>query len=1491
MKKKRILKGVLKQATAVFFALALVVSGMTPMAAPMIVKAESENLFIDGDFGDDDTDETSIYTNQNWYSEGTNWSAVNIIEYNQYAAQDGDSGLEINYGAANAADGVANVYQTMATLEAGNYTVTGYVKETNGKLGTIQLMNGSEVSTDTVNITADFAQFTFEFTLEEAVTNYNVGVSINSYTGAWVCLDTVSLVKSESDGESGTPDGESGTPDDESGTPDGEGGTDDTTSDVIFHSDMTSWDEDVAIFNPKWSGTWRTCEVKSATEDLNFYSAETDTLTLSYTKTDVPAGTYKLSVDTYGQNYNGKISATVGNEFVEKEFTPSSTSTYATSETETITLSETASVTITVVIDITTAEGWGYMDNIKLSKAEADDGSDDTGNDDTGNTDTLPEGTYLDCTMDDWTNHFAIWNQSWSSGTAGSFEQKDGEAPDNMTKVMNLWSAAAQELTLSYTKTGVPAGKYRATVDTGGEEATGTLSISVGENKKSANLVGGSYNNYPTTSTDVLTMEETSDITVTLNINFEAGGYLKVDNIKLVAVSDEEILAEKTEKLNALNTLIEACKALNSEDYTEESFATFQEVLTEAETFYTNASADLSSVEAEAIVAMTEKLQAAKDALVDASIVATDIFVEKVTFNRADFIKGVDVSSFVAQRNSGVKFYDFDGNELSDAGFFTLLKDSGVNWVRIRVWNNPYDANGNGYGGGNNDLEKAKTIGKLATDAGLRVLIDFHLSDFWADPAAQDAPKAWEGYTLEQKETAVYDYVYNSLTALKAAGVDVGMVQVGNETNNGICGEDTSNWSGMATIFNAGSRAVRAYEESVYGAGTEDGSKVKVALHFTEPQDSGVQKELAGNLDTYNVDYDVFATSYYPFWHGSLENLNSVLDDIAVTYGKEVMVAETSYAYTLEDGDGHENNVRAGSTLPYNVSYQGQADAVSKIIKTVNKTTGGIGVFYWEPAWIPVSVYDPSAANAAEVLASNKAKWEANGSGWASSYSAEYDPNNAGLWYGGASWDNQALFDFTGHPLPSLNVFKYVDSGSTAPVRLDVLRAASAEFIEGETITLPATVTGVNNDGSEVEVSVVWNQDQINAITKYGSYTITGTGEGLQAICNLEVLPKNLLVNGGFEDGIGEGNGWTINYGENDSSIWSKLIHMDDEGNVKRGDNAVKFDAWVDVIKPVTFTQTVSGLEPGVYSCFMNVQGGADEGTYNISISAKGDTEAGSDSAVLTSWLVWDEARVDNIVVENGDSVTVTITIEATQTGAWGTIDEVYLYRTGNLAGSSGQPNSGNTTSSSESSSSQSTAAEETKIDWSKVTSQLQNVVTKLFALMRENAEGAELVDGNYNMDIAARGETKVPVSVLSNLKDKNVTMAFQTGYGVSLSISGQDLKDDNLVEIKEIDLTTKCNVNAIPKNLVEMKTVQSFFNKLVWVKDTGTFSVPVNMHVHVGTENMGRIAYLYRYDAITQEMTLKGSFLVTKEGQAMFKLEQGGDYLVTVVPTLSNLR
>lgn len=176
-----------------------------------------------------------------------------------------------------------------------------------------------------------------------------------------------------------------------------------------------------------------------------------------------------------------------------------------------------------------------------------------------------------------------------------------------------------------------------------------------------------------------------------------------------------------------------------------------------------------------------------------------------------------------------------------------------------------------------------------------------------------------------------------------------------------------------------------------------------MALHFTEPN-TGVQSAIAANLDTYGVDYDVFATSYYPFWHGTLSNLQSVLGSIAKNYGKKVMVAETSYAYTFEDGDGHENNVRADKAssldLNYNISVQGQADSVSSVMETISNTTNGIGMFYWEPAWIPVQTYDENAADAAEVLASNQQKWRLTVPGGRQAIPMSNDPGGCGtlLW-------------------------------------------------------------------------------------------------------------------------------------------------------------------------------------------------------------------------------------------------------------------------------------------------------------------------------------------------------------------------------------------------------------------------------------------------------------------------------------------------------------
>ena len=380
--------------------------------------------------------------------------------------------------------------------------------------------------------------------------------------------------------------------------------------------------------------------------------------------------------------------------------------------------------------------------------------------------------------------------------------------------------------------------------------------------------------------------------------------------------------------------------------------------------------------------------------------------VEAVAGLPADFILGMDVSSLLAEERSGVRYYDFDGAERD---LFEILADAGVTHIRVRVWNDPYDAAGNGYGGGNCDVPCAAALGRRAAAAGLKLIVDFHCSDFWADPGKQAPPKAWADMPLDEKADALHAFICESLQTITDAGAEIAMVQIGNETNGFFCGE--RDWDAIALLMQSGSQAVRA---SCPGA--------LVALHFTNPERAGAYADYAAQLAARGVDYDVFASSYYPFWHGKLENLRSVLSAVARDYGKRTLVMETSYAYTDEDTDFSGNTISADSKVakPYPYTVQGQADALRAVIAAAAETDGCLGVVYWEGAWISVG---------GASWAQNSVRWEKFGSGWASRFAADYDPSDAGRWYGGCAVDNQALFDASGRALPSLRVFSLVRGG------------------------------------------------------------------------------------------------------------------------------------------------------------------------------------------------------------------------------------------------------------------------------------------------------------------------------------------------------------------------------------------------------------------------------------------------------------------------------
>ncbi len=413
------------------------------------------------------------------------------------------------------------------------------------------------------------------------------------------------------------------------------------------------------------------------------------------------------------------------------------------------------------------------------------------------------------------------------------------------------------------------------------------------------------------------------------------------------------------------------------------------------------------------------------------SAVYKDVVFPALSVNDGEVIKGVDVSSVLSLENSGVVFRNSSGEEQD---IFCTLKDAGVNYIRVRIWNDPHNAQGKTYGGGENDIDTAVLIARRCEKYGLKMLVDFHYSDFWADPGKQFAPKAWSGYSVDQKAQAISSFTESSLKKIAATGVKIGMVQVGNETTNGMCGE--YDWKDVCKLMNSASSVIRNFDRNIL-----------IAVHLTNPEKANLYSYIAQQLKDNNVDYDVFASSYYPYWHGSLGNLTLVLKNIAEKYNKYVMVAETSWLNTFEDSDCYHNMIYDQATMgkyaSYQVSVQGQIDSVSDVFKAVADVgSKGIGAFYWEPAWIGVG----------NDLKTNTEKWEKYGSGWATKEAGEYQ-EEAGVDYGGSGVDNQALFDSNGKPLDSLYLFNHISVDSNKyKEKINILENHGFESDRSETM-------------------------------------------------------------------------------------------------------------------------------------------------------------------------------------------------------------------------------------------------------------------------------------------------------------------------------------------------------------------------------------------------------------------------------------------------------
>ncbi|WP_438444089.1 glycoside hydrolase family 53 protein [Gorillibacterium sp. sgz5001074] len=339
-------------------------------------------------------------------------------------------------------------------------------------------------------------------------------------------------------------------------------------------------------------------------------------------------------------------------------------------------------------------------------------------------------------------------------------------------------------------------------------------------------------------------------------------------------------------------------------------------------------------------------------------------------------IHGMDVSFLDEIESEGGIFRDGEG----PADCLAILKQSGVQAVRLRIWNDPP--------GGYCNLERTLRMARRIKEQGLRFLLDFHYSDGWADPAKQTKPRAWAELAFPELVHAVHAYTAEVLTALRDQGTLPDEVQIGNEITPGLLWDDgrvdgewdtDEQWERLAVLVTSGIQAVR-----------EADSCIRIMIHIDRGGDNKGSRKFLDRFWELGVHYDTIGLSYYSWWHGDLEALRENLNDLAERYGKDLVVVETAYPWTLTPREGFAFIVSGEEQLHegYPATVEGQAAYLRDFLSILREVPDGRGAgwYWWEPAWIP-----------------SKPEWSVGHSN---------------------GWSNLTLFDFDGRRLSSLDVLK-----------------------------------------------------------------------------------------------------------------------------------------------------------------------------------------------------------------------------------------------------------------------------------------------------------------------------------------------------------------------------------------------------------------------------------------------------------------------------------
>ncbi|WP_299361073.1 glycosyl hydrolase 53 family protein [Winogradskyella sp.] len=339
--------------------------------------------------------------------------------------------------------------------------------------------------------------------------------------------------------------------------------------------------------------------------------------------------------------------------------------------------------------------------------------------------------------------------------------------------------------------------------------------------------------------------------------------------------------------------------------------------------------------------------------------------------------KGMDLSFQSELEDYNIDYKDADGNSVELLDF---VQSKGTNLVRLKLWHTPQN--------GENGLTDVRAYAQKIKSRNMDFLLNFHYSDFWADPGSQTPPQAWQNMTFDQIRVAIYEYTKDVVTQLKAQNTLPEIIQIGNETNSGflwdygrVWDDFNDNWPNYATLV---SEAIRAIKE------VDTENNIRIMLHHSD-----VERAIFffNELEPFNLDFDIIGLSYYPQFHTKDLNLvTSKLNELANTFNKDILMVEVAYPFTLQWNDNQTNFIGSLDQIltEFSPTPQGQKAYFEWLIETIKNIPNdhGIGFCYWAPDWVAFEGNETTSTD-------------------------------------GTSWENQCLFDFELKALPALDIFNH----------------------------------------------------------------------------------------------------------------------------------------------------------------------------------------------------------------------------------------------------------------------------------------------------------------------------------------------------------------------------------------------------------------------------------------------------------------------------------